>query len=52
METKKFCNFIINSVENLFKIVYKYGWHLVIKSCLSFVNLMKSDERLPLKIKK
>ena len=47
---KNFCNFIINSVEKpFFKIVYKYGWHLVIKSCLSFVNLMKSDERLPLK---
>lgn len=47
---QKFCDFIINSIEKpFFKIVYKFGWHLVIKSCLSYVKMMTSEERLPLK---
>ena len=46
----KFCRFIINKIERpFFKLVSKYGWHLTIKSCLSYVNLMSSDERSPMK---
>ena len=46
----KFCKLIFKYIERpFFKLVSKYGWHLTIKSCLSFVKLMSSDERMPMK---
>ena len=46
----KFCNLIFKNIERpFFKLVSKHGWHLTIKSCLSYVNLMSSHERMPLK---
>ncbi len=46
--------FFLNNLERIiekpfFKEVGKYGWHIFIKSCLEICNLMKRDERLPLK---
>lgn len=49
-DDKKFCKFIIEDIEKpYFKIVSKFGWHLVSKSSLSFVKIMESNDRLPLK---
>ena len=45
-----FCKLIFKNIERpFFKLVSKYGWHLTIKSCLSYAKLMSSDERLPMK---
>lgn len=46
----KFCKLIFYNIERpFFKLVSKYGWHLTIKSCLSYVKLMNSYERMPMK---
>ena len=45
-----FCKSVFKNIERpFFKLVSKYGWHLTIKTCLNYVKLMSSDERLPMK---
>ncbi len=49
-KNKNFLNNLENKIEKpFFKEVSKYGWHIFIKSCFEICNLMKRDERLPLK---
>lgn len=44
-----FCNKIIKLIERpFFKMVFKFGWHITIKTCLNYMKLMEYYERRPL----
>ena len=43
------CQNIIDKVEIPFdEVIYKYGWHLGIKSALDYMGIMSRKERMPL----
>lgn len=49
LKNKKFLNDLSNKIEKpFFSEVKKYGWHIFLKACLEYMNIMKRYDRLPL----
>jgi len=49
LKNKKFLKNLEEKIEKpFFSEVKKYGWHIFLKACLEYMNLMKRYERLPL----